>query len=104
MTGNLVGSSGKRRCPPRIPSVLVEAIRPDRFSIIQQFSVAIDRNANTETEHVVGAELCGVGALPHVLEIEVGIEILVRQIDLKILALNHSLCASNCGVLGSGSR
>ena len=53
-----------------------------------------------KAEHVIGAELCGVGALPHVLHIEVRIEILVGKIDLQFLLLNHLLRASNLWVLG----
>jgi len=47
-------------------------------------AAAIDRNANTEAEHVVGAELRGVRSLPHVLQIKIRIEILACKIYLQI--------------------
>src|SRR5712691_6607255 len=39
-------------------------------------SATIDRNANAERHHVVGTELSGIGPLPHVLKVEVWIEVL----------------------------
>src|SRR6266403_1049445 len=67
-------------------------------------AAAIDRNTNTETEHVVGAELRGVRALPHVLQIKIRIEILARKINLQIRFLNRLLSARDRWVLGLRRR
>src|SRR6267378_8071470 len=44
------------------------------------FAASINWNANAKCEHVVGTKLSGICALPHVLDIEVGVEILVCKI------------------------
>src|ERR1700731_3392042 len=53
------------------------------------FATSINWNANAEAEHVVGAKLSRVSALPHVLNIEVRIEILVCKINSPFLLLDH---------------
>src|SRR5216684_8792933 len=63
------------------------------------FAASINGNANTKAEHVVGTKLSRVSALPHVLDTEVRVEILVCKIDLKFLLLNHLLRARNLWVL-----
>src|SRR5713101_5607598 len=63
------------------------------------FAASINWNANAKAEHVVGTKLSRVGALPHVLDIEVRVEILVCKIDLQFLPLNHLLRARNLWVL-----
>src|SRR5713101_7372593 len=63
------------------------------------FATSINWNANAKAEHVVGAKLSRVSALPHVLDIEVRVEILVCKIDLQFLPLNHLLRARNLWVL-----
>src|SRR6266851_4649563 len=62
-------------------------------------AASINWDANAKTEHVVGTKLSRVSALPHVLDIEVRIKILVRKIDLQFLPLNHLLRAGNLWVL-----
>src|SRR6266404_169999 len=63
------------------------------------FAASINWNANSKGEHVVRTKLRRVSALPHVLNIEVRVEILVRKIDLQFLLLNHLLRARNLRVL-----
>src|SRR5216684_8385643 len=63
-------------------------------------AASINWDANAKTEHVVGTKLSRVSALPHVLEIEVRVEILARKLDLQFLPLNHLLRARNLWVLG----
>src|SRR6266702_1733943 len=63
------------------------------------FAASINGNANTKAEHVVGTKLSRVCALPHVLDTEVRVEILVCKIDLQFLPLNHLLRAGNLWVL-----
>src|SRR5713226_273483 len=64
------------------------------------FAASINWNANAKAEHVVGSKLSRVSALPHVLDIEVRVEILVCKIDLQFLPLNHLLRARYLWVLG----
>src|SRR5712692_2516485 len=64
------------------------------------FAASINRNANAKAEHVVRPKLTRVSALPHVLDIEVRVEILVCKIDLQFLPLNHLLRARYLWVLG----
>src|SRR5260370_11909289 len=63
------------------------------------FAASINWNANAKGEHVVRTKLRLSSALPHVLNIEVRVEILVRKIDLQFLLLNHLLRARNLRVL-----
>src|SRR5216684_211783 len=64
------------------------------------FAASINWNANTKAEHVVGTKLSRVSALPHVLDTEVRVEILVCKIDLQFLSLNHLVRARYLWVLG----
>src|SRR5258707_12125656 len=68
------------------------------------FAPSINRNANPKAEHVVGTKLSRVGALPHVLDIKVRVEILVCKIDLQFLLLNHLLRPRNLWILGVRRR
>src|SRR5712692_3379233 len=63
------------------------------------FATSINWDANAKAEHVVGTKLSRVSALPHVLDIEVRVEILVCKIHLQFLSLNHLLRARNLWVL-----
>ena len=64
------------------------------------FAAAINGNADPETQHVVVAELLG-GVLPHVLHIEIGIEIFPSQLHLQALPQHDLLLPSNLRVLGT---
>ena len=63
------------------------------------FASSINRHAHSDTQHVVGSKLRGVRALPHVLHVEVGIEILAREVHLQRLLFDHLLRAGNFRVL-----
>src|SRR5258708_15017574 len=64
------------------------------------FAASINWNTDAKGEHVVGTKLSRVSALPHVLDIEVRIEVLVGKIDLQFLPLNHLFRPRNLWVLG----
>src|ERR1700682_1827203 len=63
------------------------------------FAASINGNANAKAKHVVSAKLFRVGSLPHVLDIEVRVEILVCKIDWQFLTLNHLFRAGDLWVL-----
>ena len=66
------------------------------------FASAIDRHAYPDTQHVVGAKLRRVGALPHVLHVEVGVKILARQVHLERLLFDHFLGGGDFRILDFG--
>src|SRR3989449_10721692 len=67
-------------------------------------SPTINRNSNAKAQHEGGAKLGGVGALPHVLQIEVGIKVLSRKVYLQVLPLHHFPCARDLWVLSLRCR
>ncbi len=56
---------------------------------------SIDRDSNAKRHRVVGTELRRVRSLPHVLQIEIRVEVLFGGIHLQALLLNHFLRASD---------
>ena len=54
---------------------------------------------HVERSHVIRTELSGVCSLPHILQIEVWIEVFVCKVDLQLLAVDHLLCAGNLWIL-----
>jgi len=54
-------------------------------------------------QHVVRAELRRIRPLPHVLHVEIGIEILAREINLERLFVDHFCDAASSGFLRLGS-
>src|ERR1700731_4748805 len=59
------------------------------------FPASINWKANAKAKYVVGTKLSRVSALPHVLDIEIRIEILVCKIDLQFLPINQVLRPRN---------
>ena len=58
----------------------------------------VNRNAHPEAQHVIVPKLlCRV--LPHVLHVEIGVEVFLGQLQLQTLVLHHLLLSSNLGVL-----
>src|ERR1017187_7295319 len=63
------------------------------------FPASIYRHLDANAEHVISAELSGIGALPCVLEIKVRVEILVGKIDLQVLLFDDLVRARNLRVI-----